>query len=714
MSESKVISTRYALITAACNEEDFIEKTITSVISQTVQPIIWFIVINATTDRTLEIANTYSRKHNWIKAIELTHLSTRHFENKANAINHAYKLLSDYNFDFLITLDADVSFENDYFEFLIDKLDQNENMGLAGTPFVENGFHSFYDSHVDINHVHGACQCFRRQCFDQIGGYKPSQMGAEDWLATRTAQMHGWETKSFTEKTLFHHRKMGTASDNIYKARYRMGQRDGFCRNHPLWEILRCLFQLTKKPYFVGGFLIMLGYIIGLFQTQNVIPAEVIRTHQKRQLTRLMSMLKHLLNKFHINRRTNSPYEQRIAMIAYSLFPQDPRVRRQIEVLNKNGIAVDLFCLRNGKELRNERQYGIGIHRIMKNRNKETLIRYCVLTVSFTFLALIFLEIKNIRRNYRLVQVHNMPDYLVFSAFFRKLLGTPVLFDIHDLTVELCSSKWGKNKTSPFVHSVKFVEKISCSIANHVITTSPHFCDKLKKRGLAPDKITVIINAPNKEVFSFDDKRSFVPIRSKAKLIYHGTVAERFGLLQAVDILKLVNNEIPGSTLNIYGKYDREFKIRLKSHIEKQNMEKNIFLHDWKTAFEIRNLIEQHDISIIPHLKSEFMNLAILTKVLEYASSGIPMVMSDLKAITLLFGEKNQSFAEPYNTTMFSQKIIELCLNPDTQEANRNHAFKTIEPLNRDANRKYYGLVSNLLSFHNHKAIPDCSDQGFD
>ena len=162
----------YVLVTPARNEEDYIEKTIRSVISQTVLPLKWVVVSDGSTDRTDEIVRKYLPRHPWMELVRMPERRERNFAGKATCFQAGYQKVRDLRFDVIGNLDADISFERDYFEYILDKFRGMPELGVAGTPFVEGTFQYDYN-YVNIEHVSGPAQLFRRECFEEIGGYVP-------------------------------------------------------------------------------------------------------------------------------------------------------------------------------------------------------------------------------------------------------------------------------------------------------------------------------------------------------------------------------------------------------------------------------------------------------------------------------------------------------------------------------------------------------------
>lgn len=279
---------RYVLITPARNEAQFIELTLESVVAQTVRPLKWVIVSDGSTDGTDDIVSKYAAEHSWIELVRIPERQERNFAAKVQAFNAGHARVNGLEYDAIGSLDADISFDKDYFALLLGKLAADRSLGIAGTPFRE-GSNPIYDYRfTNVEHVSGACQLFRRQCFEEIGGYVPAKGGCIDDIAVLSARMKGWKTRTFPEKVCLHHREMGTALSGGLTARFRGGARDYDVGNHPLWELFRTGYQMTKKPLLFGGLALGLGYTWSqIRRVQRPVPHEMVAFRRREQMQRL-------------------------------------------------------------------------------------------------------------------------------------------------------------------------------------------------------------------------------------------------------------------------------------------------------------------------------------------------------------------------------------------------------------------------------------------
>jgi glycosyltransferase involved in cell wall biosynthesis len=290
--ETKLPQLSYVLITPARNEEAFIEQTIQAVASQNILPKKWVIVSDGSTDRTDAIVKNYADVQTWIELVRLPEHGSGNFAAKVNAFYAGFERLKNTEYEIIGSLDADITFDKDYFEFLLAQFAKKPDLGVAGTPFVEKSGQTYNFSFTNIEHVSGACQLFRRTCFKDIGGYVPIKEGGIDWVAVTTARMKGWKTKTFIERTCYHHRKIGTGTAKPWQTGFKHGKKDYCLGGHPLWQFFRCVYQMTRKPYGIGGLSLLSGYAwASISRAQRPISKELMHFHRAEQMHRLRSMV---------------------------------------------------------------------------------------------------------------------------------------------------------------------------------------------------------------------------------------------------------------------------------------------------------------------------------------------------------------------------------------------------------------------------------------
>lgn len=287
---------KYVLITAAKNERKLIGGVLESVCSQSEKPLRWVIVDDGSTDGMHEVIAGYAAQHPWIDLVRREPGEGRSFAGKAHAVNGAVERLRDLDFDLVGNLDADVTFDRGYMEFLLGKFSDDAGLGVAGTPFTEQGgYDSTKDSFEGENFVAGPCQLFRRACWKEIGGYTPNAAGGVDWIAVMTAKMKGWKVRSFAEMRFHHHRPMGTAMKSPLAALFSYGRKDYYLGGSPLWQLFRVGYRMMKPPRIVGGLALLAGYAwAAARRTKRAVGPELMAFHRREQMAKLRAVFRAL------------------------------------------------------------------------------------------------------------------------------------------------------------------------------------------------------------------------------------------------------------------------------------------------------------------------------------------------------------------------------------------------------------------------------------
>lgn len=260
--------------------------------NQTSLPVRWIIVSDGSTDRTDEIVSRHAAQHDWIELYRMPERKTRDFGGKARCFNTAYARAKHLVFDLVGNLDADLTFAKDYYAFLVRKFVEDPGLGVGGTPFSEEG--QTYDYRFSSrDHVSGAAQMFRRDCFEEIGGYVESKGGGIDAIAVLSARMKGWHTQTFTDKVCEHHRPMGSANHrHKIAANFKLGQTGFRLGFHPVWQIFRTVYQMGRKPYVAAGLALFVGYFWAMARrVERPIGPELIAFQRRDQMRRLRKFL---------------------------------------------------------------------------------------------------------------------------------------------------------------------------------------------------------------------------------------------------------------------------------------------------------------------------------------------------------------------------------------------------------------------------------------
>jgi glycosyltransferase involved in cell wall biosynthesis len=281
----------YIIITPAYNEQNYIEKTIKSVLAQSVLPKTWFIVDDGSTDQTAEIIKAYAEQYSWIKYIHRRKDKNQsYYASNVYAIGEGLKTAKGQEDDYLAILDADISLPQDYYEQLLKRMEADCGLGIASGVYVDNVNGTLRKILNDRRSTPKAMMVFRKQCYEEMGGLLPMKYGGEDTCACFMARMHGWKTWSFADIIAIHNKPVGTGhAKSILKIRFRQGIGEYFLATHPLFMLLKSTRRCIKEPpYLIGGIARMAGFVYAHFMgLKRQIPDDLIRYIRAEQFYRV-------------------------------------------------------------------------------------------------------------------------------------------------------------------------------------------------------------------------------------------------------------------------------------------------------------------------------------------------------------------------------------------------------------------------------------------
>jgi glycosyltransferase involved in cell wall biosynthesis len=346
-------------------------------------------------------------------------------------------------------------------------------------------------------------------------------------------------------------------------------------------------------------------------------------------------------------------------MVVHAYYPLgETRVEREALALFENGFEVDVICLQDEGEKVVENVDGINVYRLPVSRNKEKgflnqLIEYLNFFIR-VFFKLISLQSK---KKYQVVQVHNLPDFLVFSAIYPKFTGSQIILDIHDLMPEFYASKTNSTMDSFGVRLVLLQERLSCWFADHVITVTDLWRDRLIDRGVDSKKVSVVMNVADERYFyprEQDDKKD--QVNENFHLIYHGTFKEHYGLGELIRSIAYLRNDIPGIRLSIQGV--GEYYGEMVKIVEELKLQNEVTINNFAILVnELPDLINQADVGVVPNRNDIFNGDLLPTKMLEYVALGKPVIAARTRVISHYFDETMVRFFEPGDAESLAKAI---------------------------------------------------------
>jgi poly-beta-1,6-N-acetyl-D-glucosamine synthase len=279
--------TKYVIITPARDEEAHLEQTILSVARQTLCPSQWIIVNDGSSDNTSAIIDHFAPRYHWITTL---HRKNRGYREAGggvmNAFYDGYDLIKVPDWDFLIKLDADLTFSVDYFEQCFSKFEKNPRLGIGGGAIFHDDNGQLKLENNPRFHVRGATKIYRRECWDQLGGL----LRAPGWdtIDELKANMLGWTTQTFIDQRITHQRFTGSA-DGAWKDCIKNGRANYITGYHPLFMLVKCIRRMGAKPYAQAAIGLWWGYLSSyLKRTPQVQDRALIKYTRRQQMRRLL------------------------------------------------------------------------------------------------------------------------------------------------------------------------------------------------------------------------------------------------------------------------------------------------------------------------------------------------------------------------------------------------------------------------------------------
>ncbi len=352
----------------------------------------------------------------------------------------------------------------------------------------------------------------------------------------------------------------------------------------------------------------------------------------------------------------------RIAMIAYTLYSFDARVKRAAETLAERGHQIDVFTLsRDG--IKASSDGGLLRIRFLRMQKKQTgLARYAFEYGTFFSWAFALVSVLHARRRYNIVYGHNMPNFLVFAGLFPKIGGAKIVLDVHDPAAELLATIRGHDLPPWVQRLANAEERISISFSDTLITVNESMRRRLSAISQRP--VTVVMNLP--------DPRRFIPLEALRdsegfeRIVYSGSIANRNGLDLVVRAVSLLGDEFPSLRFRVIGEGPAlESVVRLAEDL---GIADRVEFHDFVPSSQIPSLLSDAAAGISPQRGGVFGSLVFSMKVAEYVALGLPVICSDIATMRHYFSDDEVLFFEQGNAEDLARAIRALLSNPAAAE----------------------------------------------
>ncbi len=277
---------KYSIVTAARNEANNITSTLESVVNQTILPAKWVIVNDGSTDGTGEILSSYAEKYEWIEIVHFEDKGFKDYESAHGKLKVGLDKILTYRNDFIVKMDADMTFDNNYFEEIFKRFAHDPKLGIAGGWFyVREGSKTYPEDHPEF-HVRGGSKVYRSECWEDIGGFV-FKLGY-DTIDEIKANMRGWRTKSFKDIMVIHKRKTGDSHGTVKEPAYR-GKICYLVGYHPLFMALKSIKRMFRRPYLIGGVAQLMSFLACYLtkRERSINEKEFIKYLRKQQINKI-------------------------------------------------------------------------------------------------------------------------------------------------------------------------------------------------------------------------------------------------------------------------------------------------------------------------------------------------------------------------------------------------------------------------------------------
>jgi glycosyltransferase involved in cell wall biosynthesis len=382
-----------------------------------------------------------------------------------------------------------------------------------------------------------------------------------------------------------------------------------------------------------------------------------------------------------------------VCIVHHNYYPQRGNVLRNAETLAHAGYDVSVIVLQQPGQPRHERLNGVDVHRLPLTHQRGSVLHYLLEYGRLLGMAFLTLTKLHLRKRFRVIEIDNMPDVLVFSAIVPKLLGAKVILLIFDNMPELFMVARKAGSSHPIVRLLAFLERISAMLADRVIVTQETAREIGRSRGVPESKLAVVLQTPDERLFAPRPRREREREDGDFEIVTHGTILERFGIQVLIDALPRIVEEIPNVRVTVFG--EGEYRAVLEDHARRAGMADRIRFPGWVPLEELPAALDRFDLGYVGMLCNNMLS----NKMMEYVALGLPVVAARWPTYEHYFGDDAVRFFEAGSADALARAIVDVYRDPTAarqrahraSELFRNYAWS----VQADAYRAVYAAFGD-------------------
>jgi glycosyltransferase involved in cell wall biosynthesis len=383
-------------------------------------------------------------------------------------------------------------------------------------------------------------------------------------------------------------------------------------------------------------------------------------------------------------------------MLAYSFYETDARIKQYATALVERGDTVDVIALRQPGQPDRSVLNGVNVFRIQTRMiNERGPLSYLIRIVRFLFSAAVIIGRRQFSEKYQLIHVHSVPDFLVFAAIVPKLVGVPVILDIHDVLPEFYASKFRVTRDSFLFRCLVLVERVSIAFANHAIIANHLWWERVAKRSGMPKKCSPIRNYPARGLFTPNSRERG---NGKFLITYPGSLNWHQGVDVAIAAFAKIKDEMPDAEFHVYG--EGPAKASLIRLADSLGLGGRVIFHGLLPTEQIVQVMANTDLAVEPkRAGSQFGNEALSMKIFEFMAVGVPLVVSRTQIHQYYYNDALVRYYDSDDEGELASNIILLRKNTDLRQRQVTNALKYVEAHSWDIERyQYLGIVDSLIA----------------